>query len=296
MAKFKKDELGKGLRALISNIEPSTQDQEPNDIAIVNTIAELPIDKIEANPLQPRTEFNQEELLELVQSIKANGLIQPITVRKLTDQAFQIISGERRFRACKLAGLKSIPCYIRLIKDEALLELALIENIQRADLNPIEIAISYQRLIDELNYSQEEMALRVGKKRSTITNFLRILKLSPDIQKALKAKSISMGHAKALLSIEDPSLRNVIFHQIINEGLSVRATENLGKKNKKVKPTQDEQQKGDTIEIQLKHIQDKLSSRLGTKVKIKRSASGAGKFIIPFQNDDMLNQLIEILE
>lgn len=295
MAKDRKSELGKGIRALISNIEKEPTKIE-EAVSEAKSIAEIPIGQIEANPLQPRQEFNQDELLQLVQSIKANGLIQPITVRKLTESSYQIVSGERRFRASKLAGLKSLPCYIRKVDDDAILELALIENIQRSDLNPIEIAVSYQRLIDELRYSQEELALRVGKKRSTVSNFLRILKLTPQIQKALKNKELSMGHAKALLGIENAEVRNVIFHRIIEEGLSVRATEAISKNTKQEKPTSTESSADDKLSIQIRHLEDTLSSKLGTKVQISQNKAGKGQLKINFNNNDMLTDILEYFE
>ncbi len=298
MAKNKKDELGKGLRALISNIDKKPVQEETSPAVSSASVSDILIKYIEANPFQPRTEFNQEELLELVQSIKVNGLIQPITVRKLSEKKFQIIAGERRFRASKLAGLKTMPCYIRSIEDEAVLELALIENIQRSDLNPMEVAISYKRLIDELRYSQEELADRVGKKRSTVTNFLRILKLSPEMQQALKTKSISMGHAKALLSVEEPSRRNSIFNQILSQGLSVRAAEALVKELKAdpSSPKPKAAIKNDALSVQIRHLETKVSEQLGTKVRINRNHQGKGSIQIQFNSDDMLSDIIEYFE
>ncbi len=298
MAKNRKDELGKGLRALISNIDKKPQIEENQDIPTTASVSDISIKHIEANPFQPRKEFDQEALLELVQSIKANGLIQPITVRKLSEKQYQIISGERRYRASKLAGLKSLPCYIRTVEDDAVLELALIENIQRSDLNPMEVAVSYKRLIDELRYSQEELAERVGKKRSTVTNFLRILKLSPTMQQALKEKKMAMGHAKALLSVEDPTKRNHCFNQIVNQHLSVRAAEALVKslKSDPVKPKPKVAVEDDRLSVQLRHLETKMAEQLGTRVKINRNAQGKGNIQIQFASDDMLSDIIEYFD
>ncbi len=298
MAKNKKDQLGKGLRSLISNIGTPVEEAKIETVKkISGSTSYLAIEQIEVNPFQPRTEFDQDKLLELVQSIKANGLIQPITVRKLSDKAFQIISGERRFRASKLAKLKEVPCFVLEVKDDKMLELALIENIQRADLNPFEIASSYKRLIDALHYSQDELALRVGKKRSTVSNYLRLLKLLPVIQKSLKNDEISMGHAKALMSIENPDQRLFVFQRILDENLSVRETESISKQYKAGhKTTNQSSPVIQTASPQIKSIQDKISGELGTKVSIKRNAEGKGQIIIQFSSDNMFNDIIEYFD
>jgi ParB family chromosome partitioning protein len=231
MAKaIKKQALGRGLSALLkdpSNDIISAKDK--NADTIIGNIVELDIEAIEINPFQPRTNFNEETLRELASSIKELGVIQPITVRKLEFNKFQLVSGERRFRASKLIGLKTIPAYIRIANDQESLEMALVENIQRQDLDPIEIALSYQRLIDEINLTQEQMSERVGKKRSTIANYLRLLKLDPIIQTGMRDGFISMGHGRAIINIEDQNIQLNIYEKIITDKLSVRATEELVK-------------------------------------------------------------------
>src|SRR5690554_1571072 len=231
MAKaIKKQALGRGLSALLkdpSNDISSVQDK--NADKVIGSIVELDIDTIDINPFQPRTNFNEETLLELASSIRELGVIQPITVRKLEFNKFQLVSGERRFRASKLIGLTTIPAYIRIANDQESLEMALVENIQRQDLDPIEIALSYQRLIDEINLTQEQMSDRVGKKRSTIANYLRLLKLDPIIQTGMRDGFISMGHGRAIITIEDQGIQLDIYEKIIMENLSVRETETLVK-------------------------------------------------------------------
>lgn len=296
----KKDKIGLGLRALISNIdgeEVTTEKKNKAEKELSKTTAEIEIKKIEANPFQPRTDFNPTELLELSESIKTHGVIQPITVRAIGGDKYQIISGERRWRASKKAGLKSIPAYVRVTDDQGLLEMAIVENIQRADLNSMEVAISFQRLIDECSISHEEMASRVNKNRSTVTNYLRLLKLPPRIQKALKNEEISMGHARALIGVEPKENQLEIFRRVIGSGLSVRATEDLiksfksgsGVKAKKLgRPT--------AVDIELKKIKSRLEDHLETKVDIKRNAKGKGSFVIHFGSDDQFNDLLDLLE
>ena len=299
MAK-KKEQLGKGLRALLTKIDnPETAPIEKQEVVetLTKEVATIPINSIEANPYQPRKEFIQEELLELVQSIKTLGLIQPITVRKIEGDKFQLISGERRWRASKLAGLTEIPAYIRVADDQGMLEMALVENIQRSNLNPLEIALSYQRLIDECQLQHDVLAKRVGKERSTVSNYVRLLKLPPDIQSALKDKSLSMGHAKALLSIEDPVVQLNIFKRVINEKLSVRNTEkivreiNSGGIKDSIKKSPDS-----IMHPEVRKIRDRLMSHLDSKVDIKRSAKGKGKIIIHFNSDDQFNDIVDLIE
>ena len=221
MSKKKKEQLGQGLRALLTKIdEVETKPTKKKKVVaeLSRSITEIDIEAIEANPYQPRKEFIESELLELVQSIKSLGLIQPITIRKVGENKFQIISGERRWRASKLAGLKTIPSYLRIADDQGMLEMALVENIQRSDLNALEVALSYQRLIDECNLQHEDLAKRVGKERSTVSNYTRLLKLPPNIQDGLKLKKISMGHARALLAVEDSALQLHFFKKINEEG------------------------------------------------------------------------------
>ena len=223
--------MGKGIRALLNNIDEEIKDH-PEEVVreLSSSVAMIPITAVEVNPFQPRKDFDDDALSELSESIKTYGLIQPITVRRLNDRQFQLISGERRTRAAKLAGLTEIPAYIRIADDQGMLEMALVENIQREDLNAIEIAITYQRLVDECNITHENMSERVGKKRSTITNYLRLLKLNPEIQQAIKLNKISMGHARALVGVNDIALQLMLYRQITKEELSVRAVEDLIRK------------------------------------------------------------------
>ena len=303
MAK-KKEQLGQGLRALLTKIdkteEPTKKKKQGDDKQPQSNIAEINIEHIEPNPYQPRKEFLEEELLELVQSIKALGLIQPITVRKITNTSFQIISGERRWRASKLAGLRQVPAYIRTADDQGMLEMALVENIQRADLNALEVALSYQRLIDECDLHHEQLAKRVGKNRSTVTNYTRLLKLPPDLQEGLKSRKMSMGHARALLSLEDPSEQLMIFKMIVAENLSVRNTEKIVRDMRspsKGKPASTPPQgNSGSMHPEVLKIKDRLSHRFGCKVDIIRDTKGKGKMVIPFTSDDQFNDIIEIIE
>lgn len=296
--KLKKADLGKGIRALLHN--PAKMDkavkQNPQKVVkeLAGSIALLNIALIEPNPYQPRVEFEAEALEELKASIKVHGLIQPITVRRLSEKAYQIISGERRYRASKEAGLTEVPAYIRLADDQQMLEMALIENIQRADLNPIEIAISYQRLIDECKLTHDSMSERVGKKRSTVTNYLRLLKLPPEIQRALKEKELSMGHARALAGIEDVLLQMSIYKQCREQGLSVRGLEALISRINNLKSAP--KSKKPTLSKHLKGIQDQFSAYFGSKVQLKRDANGKGQIVVHFKNDAELNNLIELIE
>ena len=294
----KKEQIGQGLRALLSNIDKIESNPVEKKEAVKElsqTIAEVPIDLIEANPFQPRTEFDQKELLQLVQSIKAVGLIQPITLRKLDLNKYQIISGERRWRASKLAGLTTVPAYIRLADDQGMLEMALVENIQRSNLNALEIALSYQRLIDECQLQHNELAQRVGKERSTVTNYIRLLKLPPQIQAGIKEAKISMGHARALLGIEETDKQLFIYNRILEEGLSVRNTEQAVKSLNQGKSGASAPAKK-SIHPEVIRIQDRLSHKFGAKVEINRSSKGKGKMVIHFSSDDQLNDILDIIE
>lgn len=297
--KLSKTDFGKGIRALLANPAELEQAVQENPQAVVreltHSVALLPIEQIEANPFQPRTEFDQEALQELADSIRVHGLIQPITVRRLHDRAYQLISGERRFRASQMAGLREIPAYVRIADDQQMLEMALIENIQRQDLNAIEIAISYQRLKEECNLTDEQLSERVGKQRSTITNYLRLLKLPVDIQQAIKNGSISMGHARALAGVSDVAFQLSLLRQILQDDLSVRAVEDiiarhqaerLGPKKRAEKRLPDA----------LRHIQDRFSAFFGTKVDLKRNERGKGQIVIKFDNDAELNRILDILD
>jgi ParB family transcriptional regulator, chromosome partitioning protein len=245
------------------------------------------------NPYQPRKDFDPDALAELAESLKVHGLIQPITVRRLADRQYQLISGERRMRASKLAGLTEVPAYIRLANDQEMIEMALVENIQREDLNAIEVAITYQRLMDECSLTHENLGDRVGKKRSTVTNFLRLLKLPPDIQKGLKEDSISTGHAKSLLAITDFAMQHSIFKSIIADKLSVRETEDLIRSyNQERKPKPAKPKLGGDYQT----VQDSLRSRLGAKVQLKVKPTGAGQIGIPFTSTKDLNRILDLLE
>lgn len=287
--------LGRGLDALISNtdyIKPLRAQKGGN---ILISTAEIEIEKIDPNPYQPRTEFDLEAIEELSKSIKLLGLIQPITVRPTDNGRYQIISGERRFRASKLAGFTSIPAYIRQADDNGMLEMAIVENIQREDLDPIEIAISFQRLIDECNLTQEEMAERVGKKRTTVTNYLRLLKLPAEIQFAIRAKKISVGHAKSLLGIDNPKSQLKMANQIIEHGLSVRQTEQ--KVQRMNEPVREKREKP---EMELPENYFKVIETLGkyfdNNISVKRNEKGAGEITIRFSSDMEVDNFLKSLE
>jgi len=292
--KFKKKSgLGRGLGALLEDTGEKKR-ISGSGATPKGAINEIDIAKIETNPWQPRTEFDKEALNDLAESIKVQGIIQPITVRALNESTFQLISGERRLQASKKAGLKSIPAYIRLADDQQMLEMALIENIQRENLNAIEIALSYQRLLSECDLKQEELGDRVGKNRSTVTNYLRLLKLPPDIQVALRDGKLSMGHARALISIDDVSLQLEIFNQAIKQELSVRKVEELVRSvgnKKEPSPTQSAE-----LNPEMKEVQTKLSSHFGTKINVKSNAQNKGEIKIPFTSTEDLNRILEILE
>lgn len=294
----KKKELGKGIRALLSNIENSNNPKEKTELVkeLNSSILEIPLDKIEVNPFQPRSEFDKAELDELAQSIKIHGLIQAITVRSLGGDNYQLISGERRLRASKIAGLKTVPAFIRVADDQALLEMALIENIQRSNLNAIEVAISYQRLMVECDLTHESLSERVGKKRSTISNYVRLLKLPPQVQSSIKNNEISMGHARALAGIDDVGLQLDIYKEVLNKNLSVRALEGLIKSYASSTTTASPVKKSNELPAEVKKIQDVLSASLGTSVKIKRSEVGNGEISIKFKSDREFNDIISVLE
>jgi len=291
----RKQALGRGLSALLndpSNDIKSVQDK--NADKVIGNIVELDINAIEVNPFQPRTTFNEEALRELASSIKELGVIQPITVRKLDFNKYQLVSGERRFRASKLIGLETIPSYIRIANDQESLEMALVENIQRQDLDPIEIALSYQRLIDEINLTQEQMSERVGKKRSTIANYLRLLKLDPIIQTGNRDDFISMGHGRAIINIEDQSEQLDIYEKILTNKLSVRDTESLVRNFKgateNIKPVKEELPK-----FVKKGIKE-FSEYFGHKIDVKVSKNGKGKITIPFHSEEDFNRIKKLVQ
>lgn len=299
----KKKALGRGLSALLSDSTPEEKlevDIQSPAPAQKNTaasgIAEIPVDEIEVNPFQPRTHFDQEALQELSESIKVHGIIQPITVRRLTANQYQLISGERRFQASKLAGLKTIPAYIRSANDQQMLEMALIENIQRENLNAIEIALSYQRLISECSLKQDELGERVGKNRATVTNYLRLLRLPPDIQIAVRDNRLSMGHARAIINVENPDKQLYIFKKTLEDDLSVRKVEELVREMSPKKPEKAEEKSAPAApNREITQLQSRLSSHFGTRVVV-RSDAGKGEIKIPFLSVEDLNRIIDILK
>ncbi|WP_321280232.1 ParB/RepB/Spo0J family partition protein [Marinifilum fragile] len=285
----KKSALGRGLGALIEDVD---EVQVKPEKSISN---EIEISKIEANPYQPRTKFDEEALNELAQSIKELGIVQPLTVRKINNNSYQLIAGERRFRAAKIAGLNSVPVYIRLADDDKMLELALVENIQREDLDSIEIAISYQRLIDEIKLTQESLSERVGKKRSTISNYLRLLKLPAEIQKGIREKKLLMGHARALVNVDDPKSQLNIFKLTVENDFSVRKVEELVRELNKG----DKEKKAPSkisLPKEYESLKDHLSQHFKTKVDLKRTNNGKGKIIIPFKSDDDLERILAVMD
>lgn len=287
--------LGRGLDAILSSPDTDITSKDISGNYVAGAIAELDIDKIEANPFQPRSDFDDQMLSELAESIKVQGVIQPITVRKMGRDQYQLIAGERRLKASKMAGAERIPAFIRVANDEQMLELALIENIHRQDLNAIEVAISYKRLMEECKLTQEKLSERVGKNRSTITNFLRLLKLPPEIQIALRDTSISMGHARALITVEEESSQLRVLKKIITEGLSVRQVEEMVRKlnTPQSEPTKKEERQ---IPEQYKELPARLSETLGTKVSMKRNNKGEGSIVISFKNDNELEKIVSYLK
>jgi len=293
--KGKRKALGRGLDSILSSPDTDITSVDISGEFVAGAIAEIGINKIETNPFQPRTDFDEMMLRELSESIKIQGIIQPITVRKMGYDKYQIIAGERRFRASQMAGLKFMPAFIRVANDEQMLELALIENIHREDLNAIEIAISYQRLIDEINLTQEKLSEKLGKSRSSIANFLRLLKLPPNVQVALRDGFISMGHARALINIEDKKAQERILKTIIDKGLNVRQTEEIVR-NANKPLTAKKKTKSLEIPERFKDTPASLSSKLGTKVSLKRNNNGIGSIVISFKNDKDLEKIISIIE
>lgn len=293
----KRNALGRGLGALL---EDSGSKKENNEERRANMggMDEIRLTEIEVNPFQPRTFFDKESLQELAESIKVQGIIQPVTVRRLERNRYQLISGERRFQASKIAGLDSIPAYIRTADDQQMLEMALIENIQRKDLNAIEIALSYQRLLSECDLKQEQLGDRVGKNRTTVNNYLRLLKLPPDIQVALRDNKISMGHARAIINVENIDAQLAIFNKIINDDLSVRKVEAMVRDlltNNEKDEDQEEKKKQPSDNYEIKRLQQKLSSHFGTRINIKSDDNNKGEIKIPFVSADDLNRILEIL-
>ncbi|MCX2493898.1 ParB/RepB/Spo0J family partition protein [Pedobacter sp. PF22-3] len=296
----RKTGLGRGLSALLDDSEsthpPKQQVNAVSETEQIGNISHVSLTEVETNPYQPRTEFDQVALNELADSIKVQGLIQPITVRKLAANKYQLISGERRFRASKLAGLTKVPAYIRSANDQQMLEMALIENIQRENLNAIEVALSFQRMIDEVGLKQEQLGERVGKNRTTVTNYLRLLKLPPAIQASIRDQKISMGHARALINVDGVDKQLFIHQEILEKGLSVRKVEELVRNLQHVPLKASEKPKEKAVSFQYQKLQDDLASKFATRVKLKVSQNGKGAIEIPFMSDDDLNRILELLD
>jgi ParB family chromosome partitioning protein len=294
MAIQKKTGLGRGLSAILESPETDITSKDISGNYVAGAIANLPLEKIETNPFQPREDFDESSLAELSQSIIEQGIIQPLTVRKMGYDKYQLISGERRYRAAKIAGIEAVPCYIRVANDEQMLEWALIENIQRENLNAIEIAISYNRLIEECSLTQEELSKRVGKNRTTVTNYMRLLRLPAEVQAALRDGSLSMGHARTLINVQDESKQLLIARKIVAEGLSVRDVEKLVRQlDKIVAPVT----KPGKVALPLKYevIKDSIQERLNRKIEFNLTPKGKGRIIIPFISDDDLQAIISKL-
>ena len=295
----KRSALGKGLSALLESAETDITSKS-DGTGIVGSISMLSISNIEANPFNPRTNFEKDALIELSDSIRIHGIIQPLTVRKLGRDKFQLISGERRFRAAQLAGLEEVPAYVRIANDQTMLEMALVENIQREDLNPIEVALSYERLIEECDLTQDQLSQKISKSRSSITNHLRLLKLPPEVQSGVKSGAISMGHARALVSAGSAEDQISLFERIVKENLSVRDVEAILRgeviaTEKQTEPNQSGKKPAAELSDREYVFKEHLGDRLATKVEIKKSDKGNGKIIVNFNSDSDLLRIIELL-
>lgn len=296
-----KQALGKGIRALLSTIDEELKTTAEGVPAVSgqnhgsSTISRIPVDQIEVNPKQPRRDFDEQALKELSESIALHDIIQPVTVVKLSPTRYQLISGERRWRASKMAGLKDIPAYIRTADDQGMLELALLENLQRENLNAIEVALSYKRLMDEVGLTQEQVAERMKKERSTVTNYLRLLKLPPDIQKAVRDGQLSMGHARAIIGLEQVDQQLYAYRETMAKGLSVRQTEQLVKDLLQEKPASGMAAASAVAKLPpaYKRIEDNMASHFSTKVKLDRKKNGKGNVVIEFYNDEDLERIMD---
>jgi ParB family chromosome partitioning protein len=302
MSAEKRNALGKGLSALLNdseNVLPykknNTNVSSTSEVNSLGSVNDIKLTEIEVNPFQPRTDFDEQALTDLADSIKLQGLIQPITVRRVNAHQYQLISGERRLRASKIAGLTHIPAYVRTANDQQMLEMALIENIQRENLNAIEVALSFQRMLDECNLKQDELGERVSKNRSTVTNYLRLLKLPPSIQASIRDGNISMGHARALITVDDPAKQLYIHKHIIQEGLSVRKVEEIVRDLQKSRIKKEGKQP-EPVSFQMQKIQDDLASKFSTQVKLKLGNRGNGVIEIPFLSEDDLGRILEMLD
>ncbi len=293
----KKQALGKGIRALLDTIDEELKTTSGPSVPAVSgqtasTISRIPLDQIDVNPKQPRHDFDAQAMQELADSIKLHDIIQPVTLVK-TGSRYQLISGERRLRASKMAGLKDIPAYIRQVDDQQMLEMALLENLQRENLNAIEVALSYKRLMDECDLTQEQVAERMKKERSTVANYLRLLKLPPDIQKAVRDGNLSMGHARAIIGLEQVDQQLYAFREVMQKGLSVRQVETLVKDMMAEKLPASKQPIAVKLPPAYKRIEDNMASHLSTKVKIDRKKNGKGKIMIEFYNDSDLERIMD---
>lgn len=293
--KTKKKALGKGLDAILSSPETDITSKDISGNYVVGAVADISVNKIEVNPFQPRDKFDEESLNELADSIKEQGIIQPITVRKLGFDRYQLISGERRYKASKIVGLKEIPSYIRVANDEQMLEMALVENIHREDLNSIEIAISYQRLMEECSLTQQKLSEKIGKNRTTISNYIRLLKLPAEIQIAIRDGELSMGHARAIINIEDEKTQLLLLKKILDKDLSVRKVEDIVRKidnnasdKKPLTPP--------SLPEKYENSKEFINTKFNTKIELVRSNKGSGKIVIRFKSDEELDKIISVLE
>jgi ParB family transcriptional regulator, chromosome partitioning protein len=285
----KKKALGRGLSAILESPETDITSRDISGDYVVGAVSNIPIDQIDPNPFQPRTSFDETDLAELTLSIQTLGIIQPLTLRKAGYDKYQIIAGERRLKAARLAGLTEVPAYIRVANDEQMLEMALVENIHRSELNPLEIAISFQRLIEECNLNQEELSQKIGKDRSTVSNYIRLLKLPTEIQIAIRDLKITMGHARALISITDVNTQLLILHRILEKKLSVRQVEDIVRTfllEKKVRHREPE-----LLPVRFEKIKEELDEKLGVSVGIRVNAKGNGSIIIPFNSDEEFDRI-----
>lgn len=293
-----KSQIGKGIRALLAQVDdrgPVLTQQEEQSLSTHSL--EIPVDAISVNPYQPRTDFDTEALEELAQSIRIHGIIQPLTVRRLEEGKYQLIAGERRLRASKLAGLQTVPAFIRLSDDQGMLEMAIVENIQRSDLNAMEMAFSMQRLLEECNLTHEELSQRLGKSRSAVTNFLRLLKLPPKVQQAIRDEAISMGHARAIAGLFDVSAQLMVLGEVLQKNLSVRETEKIVSQyqDKPIKSIIGKTQLA-SVPAEIKQIEKQLSTIFGVKVNLQYKADQKGSITIPFNSDHELNEIIDMME
>ena len=296
MANGKREAMGKGIRALLSDIGETPNTSSVGSLSGrskgIGEVLNIPILEIKVNPFQPRVEFDDEKLAELAESIRIHGVVQPLTVRRESSGKIELIAGERRLRASKLAGLLEVPCYVRNANDQESLEIALIENIQREDLNALEIGRSYERLLEECSLTHEELSQRLGKKRATISNYLRLLKLPPDVQNALSDQRISMGHARALAGLEDVLLQLDLLHEILSDNLSVREVERRIASLAKRKPKAKNKKKSPSF----KAMEEKLSSQWSTRVRLHQKANGSGEMSVYFHNEEDLQRILDLLQ